>query len=112
MNPTWPAVDNALDLIGNIWIGLVVIMAAAVPSWMAARNHKSISAIKDQVVNGHAPEQNLRDDVDRINAHLEALTHDIRSLRTDLMAEEDRRRIQIQDVRQELDHRIGKRRNL
>lgn len=76
------------------------------------------AAIKNQVVNGHT-ETNLRNDLDRVIDAVESLgdtvkdmSHDVRSLRSDLMAEEDRRRIQIGDLRDELEHRTGKRRNL
>ena len=113
MNPTWTDAQNWLDIVDHIWIGLVVIFAAGVPSFLAARNHRSIVDIKTQVVNSH-PETNLRDDVDRAIAAVESLSHDVRSLRADLMAEEDRRRIQIGDLRDELDHQAGKhhRRNI
>lgn len=109
MNPTWPAVDNWLDLIGNVWIGMVVILAGAVPSWLAARNHRSIRDIKDQVVNGHAPEQNLRDDLDKAISAINDLGHELRGLRSDLLAEGQHRRAQISDIQDELDH-IGKHR--
>lgn len=113
MNPTWPQVDTWFDLIGNVWIGLVVIAVAVVPSWLAARNHKSIKDIRTQVVNSH-PETNLRDDLDRAIAAVDSLGHDVRMLRQDLMAEEDRRRIQIGDLRDEIEHQAGhhRRRNL
>lgn len=103
MNPTWPAVDNLWDLVGNLWIGMVVIAAAVIPSWFAARNHKSIKDIKDQVVNGH--ENPMRFDLDRVIQAVDDLRHDVRTLRKDLMAEEDHRRIQITDLRTELDRR-------
>lgn len=110
MNPSWPAVDNMWDLVGNLWIGVVVIMAATVPSWMAAKKtHKSLSDIKDQVVNGH--ENPMRFDLDRVMQSIDELRRDIRSLRSDLMSEEDHRRIQISDLREELEHRTGKHRH-
>jgi hypothetical protein len=108
MNPTWPEINDWFDLLGNIWIGIVVVMVAAVPSWLAAKNHKSIRDIKDQVVNGH--ENPMRFDLDRAITAIESLAHDVRSLRKDLMAEEDHRRLQINDLRDELDHRTGRHR--
>lgn len=102
---TIPDPENFLD----VFTILAVAVIAAVPSWLAARNHKSIRDIKDQVVNSH-PETNLRDDLDRAISAIEALGHDVRALRGDLMAEEDRRRIQISDLREDLDHRTGKHR--
>jgi hypothetical protein len=107
MNPNWTEVKDFWDIIDHVWIGLVVIGAAAIPSLLAARNHRSIRDIKDQVVNSH-PETNLRDDVDRAIAAIESLGHDVRNLRGDLMAEEDRRRVQIGDLRDELEHRTAK----
>lgn len=125
MNQQWTDAENWVDLIDHIWIGVVLIVVAAVPSWMAHRNNREIKAVGKQttevvgqVVNGHA-ETNLRNDLDRVIAAVESLgetvrdmCHDVRSLRSDLMAEEDRRRIQIGDLRDELEHRTGKRRNL
>lgn len=94
------------------WIDVVTILAvaliAAVPSWLAARNHKVVKDIKDQVVNGH--EQPMRFDLDRAIDAINALGDDLRRLRKDLMAEEDHRRLQIADLREELDHRTGKHR--
>jgi hypothetical protein len=109
VNPNWTDASNLLDILDHIWIGLVVISAAAIPSWLAARNHRSIRDIKDQVVNSH-PETNLRDDLDRAINAIEQLSHDVRTLRGDLMLEEDRRRVQIGDLRDELEHRTTKHR--
>jgi hypothetical protein len=109
VNPTWTDAQTWLDIADHALIGLVVIMAAGIPSWLAARNHRSIRDIKDQVVNSH-PETNLRDDLDRAIAAVESLAHDVRNLRGDLMQEEDRRRIQIGDLRDELEHRTAKHR--
>lgn len=108
MNPTWPSVDNWWDLIGNIWIGLVVIAAAVVPSVFAARNHRTIVDVKNQVVNGHKTP--MRDDLDRAIAAIDDLGHEVRGLRADLLAESAHRRTQISDLADELEHRTGKRR--
>lgn len=104
----WVNVDNWMDLVANAWIGVVVIAAAAVPSWLAARNHTTIKAIKNQVVNGH--EQPLRADLDRAIDAIEAMAHnvdgitrDVGSLRKDLSSEEDRRRVQIDELRDDVD---------
>lgn len=101
MNPTWPVVNDWLDLVGNMWIGLVVIAAAVVPSWLAARNHTTIKAIKNQVVNGH--EQPLRADLDRAIEAIESLADDVSGLRKAINMEEDRRRVQIDDLRGDVD---------
>jgi cytochrome b len=92
--------DNWMD----VFTILAVALIAAVPSWLAHRNHKVVKDIKNQVVNGHT-ETNLRNDVDRAIAAIEALAHDVRALKSDLMVESDHRRLQISDLRDELDHR-------
>lgn len=103
---TIPDPENWLDVITILAVAII----AAVPSWLAHRNHKTIRDIKDQVVNGH--ENPMRFDLDRAIDAISALGDDVRRLRKDLMAEEDHRRLQISDLRDELDHRTGKRRNL
>lgn len=100
----WYDPQDFIDLIDHAWYGLVLIAVAAVPSWFAARNHKSLAEVKDQVKNKHST--NLRDDVDRAIAAIDALAHDVRGLRQDLMAEEDRRRRDVAD----LENRIGRHR--
>lgn len=101
MNPNWGEVENVLDLINNVWIGVVVILAAAVPSWFAARNHKSIKAIRDNVQNGHTVP--MRADLDKALAAIEALAHDITALRGDLLTERDSRKSQVDDLRGDVD---------
>ena len=49
----WQEVNSLLDLLANVWIGLVLIAVAAIPSWLTHRSHKTIRDIKDQVVNSH-----------------------------------------------------------
>lgn len=107
----WLEVNDWLDLVANAYIGLVLIAVAAIPSWLAHRSHKTIREIKGQVVNSH-PETNLRDDLDRAIGAINDVADDVRGLRKDLMAEEDHRRLQINDLRDELEHRTGKRRHL
>lgn len=102
MNPNWTDAETWIDIVDHIWIGFVLLAAAAVPSVMAARNHKGISEVKAQVLNAH--KTNLRDDVDRVIAVVEQLSHDMRGLRTDLATEEDRRRQQIDELRKDVDH--------
>jgi hypothetical protein len=70
---------------------------------MAHRNHKVTKDIQEQVKNKHAT--NLRDDIDRAISAVEALAHDVRALKSDLLVESDHRRLQISDLRDELDHR-------
>lgn len=132
MNPTWTDAQNWLDILDHVWIGLVVVGAAAIPSWLAARNHRSIKDIKDQVVNGHAKEPDapkLRDDIDQMKFAMERwepvlksvpqLMHFVTKLSGQLsdmservLAEEEQRRLQISELRKELDHQTGKRRHI
>lgn len=73
------------------------------PSWLSFRSHRTITDIKDQVVNGHKTP--LRADLDKALAAIEALAHDVRGIRQDLANEEDRRRVQISELRDDLDRR-------
>jgi len=103
---TIPDPENWMDVLTILAVALI----AAVPSWLAHKNHKVVKDIKDQVVNGH--ENPMRFDLDRAIAAIDALGEDVRRLRKDLMAEEDHRRLQISDLRDELDHRTGRHRQL
>lgn len=104
MNPV--DVDSWMDLVANLWIGLVVIVVAAIPGYMAARkNHKGIKEIKDQVVNGHT--QPMRTDLDRVIVAIDNLAQDIHGLRRDLADEENRRRDHIAELRDEVNRKLG-----
>jgi hypothetical protein len=94
---TIPDPENWLDVFTIIMVALI----AAVPSWLAHRNHKTINDIKSQVVNGHSSP--MRSDLDKAIAAIEALGHDIKSLRAAVADEEDRRRAQIQDLASDVD---------
>jgi hypothetical protein len=100
---------NSIGFNPDSWLDVATIIAvaiiAAVPSWLAHRNHKVVNEIRGQVVNGHKDAPPLRDDLDKVIAALNDLSHDMRALKTDLMAESDHRRLQISDLRDELDHR-------
>ena len=98
---TIPDPENWLD----VFTILAVALIAAVPSWLAHRNHKIVQDIKGQVVNGHKDSPPLRADLDRAIAAIEALGHDVRSLKADLMLESDHRRLQISDLQEELHNR-------
>ena len=96
--------DGWLDVATIILVALI----AAVPSWLAHRNTQLTRDIKAQVVNGHKDAPPMRADLDRAIAAIDALASDIRLLRKDLMAEEEHRRLQISDLRSELEHRTGR----
>lgn len=75
------------------WLDAFVILAAtamvAIPSWFAARNHKSIKKVTDQVVNGHTTP--MRADIDSMKNTLDEIHTDMRGVKTD-----------ISDIRNEL----------
>jgi hypothetical protein len=98
--------DNWMD--AAVLISLALI--AAIPSWLAHRNHQIGKATLEQVRNQH--DTNLRDDIDRAIHAVEALAHDVRTLRSDLMAEGDHRRRAVDELYSEIDHRTGKHRRL
>lgn len=124
--------DAWMDVADHSIVVIGAILLAIVPGWVQARrNHKAIkevgqkadedlTAIRKQVVNGHqanpdAP--NLRDDLDgiksvidelreiveRLSRQMAGLFHDQQGLRSDLLAQEEMRRLQIADVRDEID---------
>ena len=104
----WANPDNWLDLVAYAWYGLVLIAIAGVPSWFAARNHRGISDIKNQVVNGH--KSPMRSDLDLVLHSIDELSTDIRGLRQDLSEERNTRRTAVADLYTELDHRTGRHR--
>jgi uncharacterized protein (UPF0264 family) len=102
----FPNPDSWLDILDHVWVGLVLLGVAAIPSMFAARNHKGIQEVKAQVKNAHST--NLRDDIDRAISAVEALGHDVRGIRTDLASEEDRRRQQIRELRDDVERRLNR----
>jgi hypothetical protein len=97
----WYNPDNLLDVLDHLILALTGIGVVAIPSFLSARNHKSLRDIKDQVVNGHASP--MRADLDKALAAIEALSRDIHDLRHDLLAERDSRRAQVDDLRSDVD---------
>ena len=102
----FPNPNSWLDILDHVWVGFVMLGVAAVPSFFAARNHKGIKEVQNQVKNAHTT--NLRDDIDRAINAVETLGHDVRGIRTDLAAEEDRRRQQIRELRDDVERRLNK----
>ena len=96
----WLEVNDWQDLLGNAWIGLVLIAVAAVPSWLSVRNHRSIREVSDSVNNRPTA---LRTDVDEIRETLAAIREDIISLRADLLSERMARASQVDDLRSDVD---------
>jgi hypothetical protein len=103
-------VDSWMDIIANLWVGIVVMAMAIIPGYMTARkNHKGIKEIRDQVVNGHADAPPMRSDLDRVIASIDALAKDVTGLRRDLDDSENRRRDQIAELRDEVNRKLGRR---
>ena len=98
--------SNWLDVFDHFVVVIGAILLAAVPSFFAARNHKGIKEVQNQVKNAHTT--NLRDDIDRAINAVEVLGHDVRGLRSDLASEEDRRRQQIADLRDDVERRLNR----
>lgn len=104
----WGNPDSWMDVLDHVWLGLVFIIVAGVPSWFSLRNHQGIRDIKAQVVNGHT--EPMRSDLDRAINAVEDLANDVRGLRADLTAEGNVRRQQFGELRSDLDYRTGKHR--
>ena len=101
-------VDSWMDIIANLWIGIVVMALAVIPGHMAARkNAKGITEIRNQVINGHSDSPPLRTDLDRVLASLDALAKDVTGLRRDIADEENRRRDHIAELRDEVNRKLG-----
>ena len=104
----WGKVDNLIGLVDHFWVGLVLVACAAIPSIFAARNHRGIKAIRDNVQNGHKVP--MREDLDRaivaidkLTNNVQALADDVVGLRQDLLTERDSRKAQIEDLRGDVD---------
>jgi hypothetical protein len=108
VNPNWTDVDNLWDFIDHVWIGLVVIVAAAIPSVIAARNHgkiekvsKQVTGVAAQVVNGHTTP--MRQDMDGIRSVLDEMRGDLHGVKSDVsdirseLRQERRDRIDLDD---------------
>lgn len=109
---TWTDVQNWLDLVDHLWIGIVLIAAAAIPAIISARNHKGIKNIQHQVVNGH--KDPLRSDLDKVITALndmshkvDSISHGVTSLREELLHEESRRRSSVAELRDDFDRKMA-----
>jgi len=105
-------VDSWMDVVSNVWVGLVLISVAVIPSIISARNHKGIKKIQDQVVNGH--KDPLRSDLDKVIKSLsdtsdkvDSISHGFTSLREELIQEEIRRRAGIKELREDFDRKFA-----
>lgn len=103
MNPSFPDPDGILDFIDHVWVGLVFLAAAIIPSWYSRRNHKSLQGLESQISNGHGKDRPLRGDLDKAIEAIEALASDVAGLRRDLVQEEERRFANVRELREEVD---------
>lgn len=99
----WFNPDSWMDIVSQFLLTIGAIGIAILPSWYSTQ--KTLKKVTDQVVNGHggANQPNLREDVDRAIAAVEALSLDIRALRNDLHAERQARTSQVDDLRSDVD---------
>jgi predicted nucleic acid-binding Zn-ribbon protein len=104
----WFNPDSWMDILSHFLLVVGAIGVAAVPSWFAARNHREIKDVKDQVVNGHKVP--LRFDLDRVLERLEEVSkyvtdvgRGVAGLRTELADEEVRRRENVRELRSDME---------
>lgn len=101
MNGWWQP-DSWIDVASQFLMLAGALLLAIAPSWYST--HKTLRKVTDQVVNGHGGSQpNLREDLDRAIAAIEALGQDIHALRADLHVERESRKSQVDDLRQDVD---------
>lgn len=100
---TIPNPDNWLDVATIIIVALI----AAVPSWLAARNHRTIQAVKNQVVNGHTTP--MRVDIDLMREEIGGMRDEMRggfaAMRNDIAEERNARRAGDEVLRDEINRR-------
>lgn len=99
------------DLNPDGWLDAFVILLAtamvAIPSWFAARSHKGIRKLDKSISNGHT--YPIRDDVDEIRSTLNDIRTDVHGLRRDIADEATRRRDHIEELRSEVNRKLGHR---
>jgi hypothetical protein len=105
-------INSWMDVIGNFWVGLVLIAVAVIPAFISAKNHSGIKKIQDQVVNGH--KEPLRNDLDKVIKALsetadkvDNIALGLNGLREELFLEEGRRRSNIKELREDIDRKFG-----
>lgn len=106
-------VNDWMDLVGNVWIGLVLIAVAAIPAFISAKNSRGIKRIQDQVVNGHKDAPPLREDLDKVivqlsetAAKVDSISADLTSMRLELSREEGRREVSDKELRDDFDKKF------
>jgi hypothetical protein len=99
----WFNPDSWMDIVSQFLLTIGAIAIAILPSWYSTQ--KTLKKVTDQVVNGHGGvgKPNLREDLDRVIAAVEALGTDIHGLRKDLHSERQARTSQVEDLRSDVD---------
>lgn len=80
-----PDASNWMDVFDHAFVVLGAIILAAVPSFFAARNHKSIKQMDRSINNGHT--YPLRQDVDEIRDTLNSVRDNVTDIRSELRQE-------------------------
>lgn len=100
-------IDSWMDLVGNVWIGIVFIVIA----YFGLKSSRGIKSIQDQVVNGH--KDPLRMDLDKVinsisemDAKMDGISHGLHNLREELLHEESRRRTSVAELRDDFDRKL------
>ena len=101
----WFNPDNLLDLVSQFLLIIGGLLIAIVPSWFAARAHKTSVAVLSETRNGHSTP--MRADLDRVIESIERLSHDVTAIRRDLADEENRRRDHVAELRDELHRKVN-----
>lgn len=104
---TWYDPEGWVDLVDHAWYGLVLIAVAGVPAWIAARTHRAIQQVKEQVVNGHRTP--MRADMDLMRDDIAGMRDEMRggfaALRGDLTEERATRRSEDLAIREKIARR-------
>jgi len=108
----WFNPDNWMDVFDHILLIIGAVVIAVVPGWYAAKSHRAIKDVKEQVVNGHKVP--MRFDLDRVLERLEELfntvsdvARGVHGLRADLSDEEARRRENVRELRTDIERNRG-----
>ena len=75
---TIPNPDSWLDVFTIISVTLLVV----VPSWLAARNQRTLKTLDKSISNGHTTP--IREDLDHVRSTLGHIRGDLHSMRTEL----------------------------
>jgi predicted nucleic acid-binding Zn-ribbon protein len=104
-----------MDVFDHFVMVMGAIGVAGVPSFFAARNHRELRAVKEQVTNGHADP--MRVDLDRViytvgqtADAVEVMSRNLDSLREELRDEVTRRREGTRELRDDLERSRTERR--